>query len=372
MGREMRRPAIRFPLERPGTPNLARAGRSLIRNASLGCRMRTMCVAVPKAHAEETRRRILAMGLLRRGVPVERDGETVFLPVTSSVAIGYPTVERDVRAAPPPIRSYKDIVQVPAELKPLLPTSFDVIGDIALVKIPDELAAFDGDIAAAILRANSAVKVVAADGGVKGDLRVRQIRILAGPDRTETVYREHGLSYRVDVARAYFSPRLGTERLRVAEQVQPGEVVVDLFAGVGPYAILIAKRRQPRVVYAFDANADAVRYMEENVRRNRTSCVEPRRGDALALLAAVESPDRLIIDYPQDPEPAYRAAVSHVLPGGVVHYYRILESTVVEDRAERLVAAAKSADRSVEILAKREVHGWSATQKVFAFDLRIT
>jgi len=334
--------------------------------------MRERAVAVPKTKAEEVRQRLLAAGLLHKGVVVAREGDTIFLPLTAEADVGYPIVDREFGEAFAPIRSYKYVARVPQDLKPLLPTSFDVVGDIALVKIPDALAAFEAEIADAILRANSAVKVVAADAGVKGSLRVRQLRVLAGPNRTETVHREHGLAYKVDVARAYFSPRLGTERLRVAEQVEPGEVVVDLFAGTGPYAILIAKRRQPRVVYAVDANPEAFRYLEENVRRNRATCVEASQGDALALLANAEPPDRVILDYPQDPEPAYRASLSRVLPGGVIHYYAILESSAVEDREEALVAAAKAADRGAEISARREVHGWSPTQKLFAFDLRIT
>src|SRR6266568_3585416 len=308
-----------------------------MRAGSLAPRMRSLAVAVPKAQAEEVRQGLLAMGLLRTGLKIAAEDDTIFIPVTGPPA-DRPTLEREFRESFAPVRSYKDLVRVPAELRPLLPTSFDVIGDIGVIKIPAGLTRYEGEIAQAILGANTAVKVVAADAGVKGELRVRQLRTLAGPERTETVHREFGLAFKVDVARAYFSPRLGTERLRVAEQVEPGEAVVDMFAGVGPYAILIGKRRQPRVVYAFDANPDAFRYLEENVRRNRATRVAPREGDAFALLAGVEPPDRVIVDYPRDPEPAYQAAVSRILPGGVIHYYAILESAAAEGREAALVA----------------------------------
>ena len=330
-----------------------------------------MCVAVPKDKAEEMRRALLAMGFLRRGVSIDREGDTVYLPVTTSVAVGYPNREREFRESFTPIRSYKDVARVPENLKPALPTSFDVVGDIAIVKIPDELAPFEPEIAAAIRKANANVRVVAADGGVKGPHRVRQVRTLAGTERTQTVHREFGLSYAVDVAKAYFSPRLGAERLRVAEQVQAGEVVVDLYTGVGPYAILIAKRRQPRVVYAFDENPDAFRYLEDNVRRNRATRVEPRLGDAINLLVDTEPPDRIIIDYPQDPDPAYRAAVSRVLPNGIIHYYAILEAVEREDKERTLTETADSLHRGAEVERWREVHGWSPTQKLYAFDVRI-
>jgi len=333
--------------------------------------MRALGVAVPKERAEEIRQTLLARGALRKGVAVAREGDAIVLPVSEAVDVGYPVREHTFRDAFVPIRSYKDIVEVPEELKPLLPTSFDVIGDVALIKIPDELTAFRSAIGAAILRANTAVKVVAADGGVRGELRVRDLRVIGGPQRTETLHREFGLSYAVDVARAYFSPRLGTERMRVAEQVEPGEAVVDLFAGVGPYAVLIARRRRPRIVYAFDANPDALRYLEENVRRNRADRVETRLGDALQLLAGIEPPDRVIIDYPQDPEPAYTVAVSRILPNGTIHYYEILEEAERTAREEWLVRTAEAMARGANVHARREVHGWSPTKKLYAFDIRV-
>ena len=334
--------------------------------------MRSIGVAVPKDQAEEVRQKLLGMGVLRIGLAINREGNTVYMPVTLSVAVGYPNVEREFRESFAPIRSYKDVARVPQNLMPLLPTSFDVMGNIAVIKIPEELAPFESEIADAILRAQTSVKVVAADACVKGPLRIRELRILAGPHRTETAHREFGLSYQVDVSKAYFSPRLGSERMRVAEHVQPGEAVVDMFAGVGPYAVLIAKRRQPRIVYAFDANPDAFRYLAENVRRNRASLVEPRLGDALRLLADVEPPDRVIIDYPQDPDPAYRTALARILPNGVIHYYAILEAVDREDRERTLVDTAKSLDRGADVVAWREVHGWSPTQKLYAFDVRVT
>ena len=344
----------------------------LIRQDSLAASVRSLGVAVPKERAEEVRKALQAAGHLRTGVPIERDGDTVFIPVQGNVSEPYPIVEREFRDARAPIRSYHDVADVPPNLKPLLPRSFDVVGDIALIKVPDGLTPFETEIAAAILRANSAVKVVAVDEGVKGEHRVRRLRVVAGPKRTETIHREYGLSFKVDVARAYFSPRLGTERMRVAAQVEPGEAVADLFAGVGPYAILIATRRRPRIVYAFDANPDAFRHLEENVRRNRAVQVEPRLGDAGTLLATIEPPDRVIVDYPQDPDPAYRAALSRVLPNGTIHYYAILDATQCALRKEDLVATARSFDRGAAIASVSEVHGWSPTKKLYAFDVRIT
>jgi len=334
--------------------------------------MRSPCVAVPKEAAERIRRELLSRGLLRKGLAIARDGDTIFIPVTDIEGLAYPVLEREFPEAFTPVRSYKDVADVPPELRPLMPTSYDIIGDIAIIKIPDELARHEREIARAVLAAHASVRVVAADAGVKGPLRIRDLRILAGPNRTETVHREHGLAYKVDAARAYFSPRLGTERQRVANQVQPGEVVVDMFAGVGPYAILIAKRRKPEAVYAIDANPDAFRYLEENVRRNRADSIVPELGDALKAIDRVEPPNRVIIDYPQDPDPAYHAALSRLRRNGTIHYYAILETAEREDREHDIVEGAKALNRNADIISLREVHGWSPTQRLFAFDVRVS
>ncbi|HME18345.1 MAG TPA: class I SAM-dependent methyltransferase family protein, partial [Nitrososphaerales archaeon] len=125
----------------------------------------------------------------------------------------------------------------------------DTIGDIAIVRLGDASAAEKRRAARAILDEMKAVRCVfEQQGGIEGDFRLRRLRHLAGEDRTMTVHRENGCSYRVDVARCYFSPRLATERLRIADETAEGESVLNMFAGVGPFSVLVAKRKKARVL----------------------------------------------------------------------------------------------------------------------------
>lgn len=318
------------------------------------------------------RQTLVGMDVLRRDARVVRDADTVYLPVTMTVAVGHPVVERDVPEAAAPVRSYKDLADVPADLAPLLPTSFDVIGDIALVKVPEPLRGLEDRIGAAILAWNPALRVVAVDRGVAGDFRVRRVEVVAGEPRTRTVHREHGLVYAVDVAKVYFSPRLGTERLRIASRVRPGEVVADLFAGVGPYAILIARRAAPRVVHAVDANPDAVTLLRENVRTNRAHAVVPVQGDATEVLARIDPPTRILLDLPHSAREVLPDAVRRVAPGGTVHVYAILERAALGDERDHVRRTAEAAGRTVESLEAREVHTYAATMALFALDVRLS
>ena len=126
---------------------------------------------------------------------------------------------------------------------------------------------------------------------VEGEFRTRQWVVLAGEHRTHTVHKEHGCRYNVDLAGAYFSARLGTERKRVADMVKPGQCVVDLFAGVGPFSILIGKNVPGASVVAVDKNPGAVKLLRENIRFNRldnVTAVEDDARHAAVQLAGVD------------------------------------------------------------------------------------
>src|SRR3989442_628413 len=127
------------------------------------------------------------------------------------VEFGFPVEEREFNEGFVPIRSYKDVVVVPEALRRSLPTAFDVIGDIAVIKIPEELRPYRDEIGRAILRWNTKIRVAVEDRGVRGDRRIRSIEIIAGERRTATIHTEHGLRSRVDLANAYFSPLLASE-----------------------------------------------------------------------------------------------------------------------------------------------------------------
>ena len=83
--------------------------------------------------------------------------------------------------------------------------------------------------------------------------------------RVVTIHREYGCRYKVDLAKAYFTPRLSTERSRILSWIKEGDTIIDMFAGVGPYSILLAKSKKPSNVIAIDKNPDAVYYLKENI-----------------------------------------------------------------------------------------------------------
>jgi tRNA (guanine37-N1)-methyltransferase len=204
--------------------------------------------------------------------------------------------------------------------------SYDIIGDIAVVRISETMEHKAKEIAEVVLQSNPHVKtVVCQTGPVTGELRLRRLEWLAGEKKTETVHREFGCLFKVDLEKCYFSPRLSFERMRVAKQVITGEVVVNMFAGVGCFSILIAKLANPLKVYSVDMNPDAIRFMEENIRLNKARyIIETVEGDAkeIVIKRLLNIADRVLMPLPEKAFEYLDYALTALKPtGGKIHYY---------------------------------------------------
>ncbi len=227
----------------------------------------------------------------------------------------------------------------PQELA-LLYRSYDIIGDIAVIRVPEDLKSRRKLTAAAIMQVHKQVKTVLCQtGSVQGEFRLRGLEWVAGERKTETVYREYGCLFRVDLVKCFFSPRLSFERMRIARQVQPGEAVVNMFAGVGSYSILIAKHSQASKVYSIDLNPDAVNYMLENIGLNGVqNRVVAIRGDAKDVIREKlkGAANRVLMPLPEKAYEYLDYALLALHPeGGWIHYYAFEHAKKSENPVEK-------------------------------------
>jgi tRNA (guanine37-N1)-methyltransferase len=210
-----------------------------------------------------------------------------------------------------------------AELE-LLPRAYDLIGDIAVLEIPDMLSAHRFRIGTAFLALHpNFVTVLGKKGAISGTIRVREYELLAGQDKTDTIHTEYGCRIAVDLADAYFSPRLLEEHNRVAQQVQAGEEVVDMFCGVGPFALHIAQRIDARVT-AIDINPAAIELLKKSMSLNRlVGSIVPTCSDIREFVEGFESQaaDRVIMNHPSAAAEFIQEACYLLKKGGTVHYY---------------------------------------------------
>jgi len=216
--------------------------------------------------------------------------------------------------------------KIPDKFLPNLPHSFDVIGEIATIDIPQELVQFSSIIGEGVMEIDPHLRLVLRKSSeIAGTFRTRRLEAIAGTGNTETTHREFSCLFQLDVAKAYFNPRLSHERLRIAKQVKEDECVLDMFAGVGPYSILIAKTHEDSKLYSIDINPDAFRYLRHNIMLNRVADrVIPLFGDARQLVekSLRGTASRVIMNLPSDSSRFLEVALQALKEqGGVVHYY---------------------------------------------------
>ena len=205
-------------------------------------------------------------------------------------------------------------------------SSFDVIGDIVIMKIPDSLLYKKYAIGNRLLEnLNSAKSVFLQTSAIEGDYRLRKLELLAGTNRTVTEHHEHGCRFKVDVSKVYFSPRLSTERLRIAEKVGDNEIVTNMFAGVGTFSILIAKQNPRSVVFNIDSNARASLLCLVNAKLNRVQDrVFPFCGDAKYIASKILSgvSNRVLMPLPERAKEFVGSAIACLKQqGGTIHYF---------------------------------------------------
>ncbi|MEM2884489.1 MAG: class I SAM-dependent methyltransferase family protein [Thermoproteota archaeon] len=322
--------------------------------------------------------------LVAKGARFKRIGSGIAVPIerqltaeeTASLAllgIRFEGAEEEFELQEARPRSLHDILldKLPPHLLASVPRAYDVIGDIVVLELPDELKGCGALVGEAALEVNKRARLVLnKTSDISGKFRVGGYEVIAGKGPTETLHREHGCVYKLDPTKVFFTPRLSAERARVASQVKRGEVVADLFAGVGPFSILIAKKVPDAKVFSVDANPFAIAYLEENVRLNRVEGrVTAILGDAGEVAGNMlrGKCSRVVMNLPAGSELFLEAASSALLQrGGVVHMHVFVEGREsVEGKVSALVERFKelgwgkaeaSGFRIVREVGKRSYH----------------
>lgn len=257
------------------------------------------------------------------------------------------------------------------------PSSYDIIGEIAIIELGEKSPSSAAGMAREIMKTHPRVRTVLQKTGERvGEFRLRKMKLVTGKE-TETIHKEHGFRFRLDPTRVYFSPREATERERVAGMVKPGEVVMVMFAGAGPFGIVIAGK-QPKLkkVYQVEINPAGFEYMKQNIIMNKLSHkVVPILGDARdACKHYTGLCDRVLTPLPREAHEFLDSALSCLKPRGIIHFYTVgrhakglkgsaAEKEMFGEGEARLRDSARRAGprgtsdgrRSVKVLARRKV-----------------
>ncbi|MFH1056759.1 MAG: class I SAM-dependent methyltransferase family protein [Candidatus Micrarchaeota archaeon] len=321
-----------------------------------------LALKVGKKLAQKAKEELVALKALAPGLKAVRAGEFVFFPVLSKtkVSVLHSFAQKD----------FSRVEKVPS-LKEILSSllaegdadavsrSYDLVGDIAVLEFPKKLAGKKRAIARALLSSNKRIKTVLGRvGGRTGIFRLKEYEWLAGEKKFETVHRESGCSFKVDLPNVFFSSRLVSERERIASLVKNGERVLVLFAGVGPFAIVIARKKRVSV-RAVELNPRAVELMRENAVLNKVAGnVTVFEGDARVFARKFGGwADRILMPAPHGSERFLGAVIANAGKGCTIHYYNLggekegVFSKALDDVSKN--CAAKG--RKFKILFKRRV-----------------
>jgi len=288
--------------------------------------MKAICVDIKEA--ERVKQELVSKGILCKDYKVEREGNFVYFPVLKKYK-NYKVIDVDLKLSEYRLR-FEDLAKNELNKEELekLKTSYDIVGNIAIVEVDRELRSKEKKIGEALLKCNKNIKTVLRRGGShEGTFRIQKNIFLAGEDKRETLYIESGLKIKLNVDEVYFSPRLGNERLRIARLVKPKEKVLVMFSGCGIYPLVINKYSKAAKVYGVEINQKAHKYALQNVKLNKLNNIKLFCGDVGEVLPELDIRfDRIIMPLPKDAIKFLDLVKMVSKEGTVIHLYAFEEN----------------------------------------------
>ena len=326
------------------------------------------CVKVPLKQLNDTRIKLMENGLMNMEYKIKACEEYGYIPINEDMD-GYEVVDIELEEIKHAPHNFSELLEdeLSSEEIENLRTSFDTIGDIVILEIPENLVGKKQIIGDAALRFTKRKSIYMKKSAIKGTTRVRDLEFLSGTDDSVTIHREHGARLKLDVREVYFSPRLATERKRVMESVNDGEKILDMFCGIGPFPIVIAKNKNVDIT-AVDINFEAIKYLNENIKLNKLKgSITSYCGDVREVSNDFNCKfDRIIMNLPGLAYTFLDVAVNLIKDGGTINYYEFSDS--YEQGIKRLKDACKSAGKDVKIINTRKVKSTSPGEWHIAID----
>ena len=331
----------------------------------------SLAAIAKREDAEAALKRIICLGLLDKSRKVIKKEGRVEIPVLRQLG-EFDMVVQDrpsfYRKLPDLSAALEDLI--PESLFCLLPRGWFILGEVIIVKIHPRLRDYESHIGDALLHYYPRCTTVLADEGISGQLRQPVRRTIVG-SRSRTTHKENGVVFHLDARAVMFSPGNLRERMRMSRLGQ-GEVVVDMFAGIGYFSIPMAVHSRPRRVLAIELNPQSYQFLCQNIEANGVQdIVQPILGDC-----ALETPqgiaDRVLMGMVQVTNRYLETGIAALKPGGTLHYHQTIPSWQIPEAAvEEVKDAALAMGRRAEILKCKRVKKFSPGVVHAVIDARI-
>jgi len=234
----------------------------------------------------------------------------------------------------------------------LVKTSYDVLGSIAIIEIPDELEKKEKIIGETLLRLHNHVETVLKKAGIhSGKYRRQKLKVIAGKRTKVAEYKENNARLRLDVEKVYFSSRSGTERKRIFQQVKKGETVLVMFSGCAPYPVVIGRNTDAGHIYGVELNPIGHKFAEENVKLNKLENVTVLEGDVRKVVPKLKKKfDRIIMPLPKLAESFLDVAFDASKKGTVIHLYCFTSEDLFDELKEKIKKRCKDFGKKCKIM----------------------
>ncbi|NJD77765.1 MAG: class I SAM-dependent methyltransferase family protein [Candidatus Methanoperedens sp.] len=326
-------------------------------------------VLANRKDAEDIRQKLLSGGLFDRKRKLVEKGDYVEIPVKDFLPVENLTfIEQEQPEFYSPKKTLADCLDIPDSKKKHLPAGWQVLGYIIIVSLHETVEIHKANIGKALLSLYPRCKTVLLDRGINGRMRQPAREIIAGKD-TLTIHRENGCIFKLDTMQIMYSQGNLAEKKRMS-RLGKGEIVVDMFAGIGYFTIPIALHSKPEKIYSIEINPVAFGYLKENIKLNKVEdIVEPILGDC-SVATPEGLADRVIMGY-LDAQEYLGKGIKALLPGGILHYHEAVPEAIKSRPVERIVEAALKLGRKAEIMKVRKIKKYSPGVWHMVVDARI-
>lgn len=303
------------------------------------------CLKVPVKQVERVKQELLKKKIFIKDVQLIKELDFIFLPIEYSPDVQFEWhVEQRFFTQLQRFTDYQSSLQekLPPDLHKFIPTSFDRLGDVILLKLDPELSDWKSIIGSELLKQFTVKSVFNKLGDVETEFRTIPWECIAGPDNPVTIHRMHGLRFRVDITKVYFNARLSNEYYRIASLCQDEETIIDMFAGIGPFALLCASLKSV-TVYALDINPSAIELLHQNISLNKRhlhGTIYPSCGDSKQLIQSLPQATKIIMNLPGLAIDFLLEAAGHLAEGGTIFLHQFIHLSK-EEKKNDLVEPAK-------------------------------
>ena len=297
------------------------------------------CLKVPIRQAETVKQSLIKSGIFLKNFKLLKEEGFIFFPIgyTHDQQFDFPVEQKLFTPLKQKFDFHSSLRNIlPLELHKFIPTSFDRIGSLILIKLHPSLRNFYYIIGSELVNQFTVTSVFNKVGDVETEYRTITWNCIAGPDNPITIHKMHGLRFKVNIQTVYFNVRLSNEYLRVANTCHDNDTIIDMFAGIGPFSILCASFHKVSI-YAFDINQSAIDLLNDNILLNKDlldGTIYVSCGDSRELIKPLPKANKIIMNLPGFAIEFLDKALEHLAQNGVIYLHQFIHLSKDEKKKD--------------------------------------